>query len=104
MNKKIQPLHDRVLIREHKDDKETKTKSGIIIPVAAQEDKGSKKGEVVAVGAGKHETGRDGGKSVLVPLSVKVGDVVLFQWGDQIKIDGEEFFIVRESEILAIIK
>lgn len=102
MNKKIQlaiqPLHDRVLIREHKDDKETKTKSGIIIPVAAQEDKGSKKGEVLAIGDGKYIDGK------LVPLSVKVSDIVLFQWGDQIKIDSEEYFIVRESEILAVLK
>ncbi len=96
--KKVRPLADRVLIQEDTDSKEKKTSSGIIIPVTVNEDKGSKRGKVVAVGAGRLEEGK------VVPLSVKVGETVLFQWGDKIKVDDEEFYLVRESEVLAIIK
>ncbi len=95
---KLQPLADRVLIKEDTDSKERKTSSGIIIPVTANEDKGSKKGEVVAVGPGRMEEGK------LIPVSVKVGSEVLFQWGDKIKVGEDEYYIVRESEILAVIK
>ncbi|MDO8430568.1 MAG: co-chaperone GroES [Candidatus Taylorbacteria bacterium] len=95
---KIIPLADRILIKENIKTKENKTASGIIIPITVSEDKGSKKGEVVAVGGGRYEDG------VLIPISVKVGDEVLFQWGDKVTIDDEEFYIVKESEILAIIK
>ncbi|MBU6426897.1 co-chaperone GroES [Patescibacteria group bacterium] len=95
---KLQPLSDRVLIKEDTESKERKTSTGIIIPVTANEDKGSKKGEVVAVGPGKVEDGK------LTPVSVKVGSEVLFQWGDKIKVGEEEYYIVRESEILAIIR
>jgi chaperonin GroES len=98
ISKKVRPLMDRVLIEEDTDSKEKKTSSGIIIPVTVNEDKGSKKGKIVAAGAGRVEDGK------MIPLSVKVGDTVLFQWGDKIKIGDEEYFIVRESEILAIIK
>lgn len=93
----IKPLADRVLIKESLKAK-NETKSGIIIPDTVDEDKGAHKGEVVAVGAGKYDDG------VLVPISVKVGDEVLFQWGDKIKVDGVEYFMVSESNILAIIK
>lgn len=98
ISKKIKPLHDRVLIREDAENKEKKTSSGIIIPITVDDDKGSKRGEVVAVGAGRMEDGK------LVPISVKAGDEVLFQWGDKIKVGDEEYYIVKESEILAIIK
>lgn len=98
ITKKIKPLQDRVLIKEDTESKEKKTASGIIIPVTVNEDKGGKRGEVVAIGTGHHEDGK------LIPISVKVGDEVLFQWGDKIKIDDEEYYIVKESEILAIIK
>ncbi len=98
VSKKIRPLHDRVLIREHDDSKEKKTSSGIIIPIGAGEDKGGKSGEVVAVGPGKIEEGK------IVPISVKVGDRVMFQWGDKIVVEGEEYYMVRESEVMAIIK
>jgi chaperonin GroES len=98
ISKKIKPLHDRVLIREDTENKEKKTSSGIIIPITVDDDKGSKRGEVVAVGAGRMEDGK------LVPISVKAGDEVLFQWGDKIKVGDEEYYIVKESEILAIIK
>ncbi len=95
---KIKPLQDRVLIKEDTNSKEKKTSSGIIIPMTVTEDKGGKRGEVIAVGAGRQEDG------VTVPVSVKPGDKVLFQWGDLISVDGEEYYIVKESEILAIIK
>jgi chaperonin GroES len=98
ISKKIRPMSDRVLIKESVDDKEKKTASGIIIPVGANEDKNGKRGEVIAVGPGRIEEGKT------VAISVKVGDKVLFQWGDKITIEGEDYYIVRESEILAIIK
>ena len=94
---KVKPLGDRVLVRELKNTGE-KSFSGIIIPETVSEDRGSKKGEVVAVGAGKFDDG------VLVPMSVKVGDKVLFQWGDKLTVDGVEYEMVAESGILAIIK
>jgi chaperonin GroES len=94
---KIQPLHDRVIIKEDTESKEQTTASGIIIPVSAQEDKGSKRGKVVAVGNGRLEDGK------LVPLTVSTGDKVLFQWGDKVRVDNEDYYIVRESEILAVI-
>ena len=97
ISKKIKPLQDRVLIQEDTDSKEKKTSFGLIIPVTVNDDKGSKKGVVVAVGTGHREDGK------LVPISVKKGDKILFQWGDKIKVGEGEYYIVRESEILAII-
>ncbi len=98
ISKKIKPLGDRVIIREDKEGKEKKTSSGIIIPVTVSEDKGSKSGEVVAIGPGRIEDGKR------LEMSTKIGDSVLFQWGEKVSIDGEDYYIVRESEILAIIK
>lgn len=95
---KVKPLADRVIIKEDTESKEHTTASGIIIPISAQEDKGSKRGKIIAVGNGRYEEGK------LIPLSVKVGDSVLFQWGDKIQVDSTDYFIVRESEILAVIK
>ncbi len=93
---KVRPLSDRVLIKELKEDGvETKTKSGIIIPVAVHEDRGAKKGEVMAVGPGRFEEGKR------IPVSVEVGDIVLFTWGDKIIIDGEEYYIIHEPEVIA---
>ncbi len=94
---KVKPLGDRVLVRELKTAGE-KSISGIIIPETVSEDRGAKKGEVVAVGPGKHEDGK------VIPMSVRVGDKVLFQWGDKLTIDGEEYEMISESGILAIIK
>jgi len=94
---KVQPLGDRVLVRELKKGGE-KTVSGIIIPESASDDRGAKKGEVVAVGPGKFDDGVRG------PMDVKVGDKVLYQWGDKLTIDGEEYEMVAESGILAVIK
>ncbi len=93
----IIPLGERILIKEE-DNKESKTAAGIIIPMTVSDDKGGKSGVVVAVGPGVYQEGK------LVPLSVKKGDTVLFQWADKIKIDGEEYYIVKESEVLAIVK
>jgi chaperonin GroES len=96
---KIRPLADRILIKEEAATEEKKTASGFIIPVSAQNDKeGSKRGVVVAVGPGRTEDGR------VIAVGVKAGDTVLFQWGDKVKAADEEFYLVRESEILAIIK
>jgi len=92
----IIPLGERVLIKEE-NNKESKTAAGIIIPITVSDDKGSKSGVVVAVGGGIYQDGK------LIPLSVKKGDTVLFQWADKIKVEGKEYFIVKESEILAII-
>lgn len=97
-NFKVRPLADRVLIKEDIESKEQKTASGIIIPVSAQEEKAGRRGVVIATGEGRVEEGK------VIPLTVKTGDKVLFQWGDKIQVDNEEYFIVRESEILAIIK
>ena len=93
------PLGDRVLVKPEETTDE-KSPSGIIIPDTARKEK-PERGEVVAVGAGKRS---DDGK--VVPLSVKVGDTVMFsKYGfDEVKIGDEEFYIVSESSILAILK
>lgn len=97
----IQPLGDRVLLKELSEkEKETTTASGIIIPeTVSKETKGAKKAKVVAVGPGAWD--EDGEKRI--PLSVKKGDVVLFSWGEELEVDGEEYHVVAESNILAII-
>src|SRR6202161_3068685 len=89
----ITPLHDRVLVRRL-EEKET-VKGGIIIPDTAKEK--PQEGEVIAVGAGRIEKGQR------VPLDVKAGDRILFgkYSGNEIKIDDEEFLILKEDEILA---
>jgi chaperonin GroES len=89
----ITPLHDRVVVRRL-EEKET-AKGGIIIPDAAKEK--PQEGEVMAVGAGKIEKGRR------IPLDVRVGDRILFgkYTGSDIKIDDQEYLILREEEILA---
>ncbi len=94
----ISPLGDRVLIKEVKEkESQGRTDSGIYLPETAKEDRGAKKGEVVAVGSGRYEDGK------LIPPTVKVGDRVLFQWGDSFSYKGEDYVVVRESEIIAII-
>ena len=94
---KFRPLHDRVVVRRVEED--TKTKGGIIIPETAQEK--AMQGEVVAVGAGARD---DAGK--LVALDVKAGDHVLFgKWsGTEVKIDGEELLIMKESDIMGVLE
>jgi len=95
---KIQPLHDRVIVKRIEE--EEKTKGGIIIPDTAKEK--PMEGIVVAVGSGKAEG--EGEKKI--PLEVKKGDRVLFSKyaGTEITIDGEEHLIMKEEDIIAIIK
>ena len=94
---KFRPLHDRVVIRRV--DEEEKTAGGIIIPDTAKEK--PMQGEVLAVGAGAR--GEDG---KIQPLDVKAGDRVLFgKWsGTEVKIDGAELLIMKESDIMGIIE
>ena len=93
---KFRPLHDRVLIKVL--DSEEKTSGGIIIPDTAKEK--PQEGEVVAVGPGvKNENGK------VSPMDVKIGDIVLFgKWsGTEVKMNGEEYLIMKESDIMGII-
>ena len=92
----FKPLHDRVLVRRVGSDE--KTAGGIIIPDTVQEK--PMEGRIVAVGAGARD---ESGK--LQPLDVKVGDSVLFgKWsGTEVKIDGEELVIMKESDIMGVI-
>jgi len=94
---KFRPLHDRVVVRRIEED--TKTAGGIIIPDTAKEK--PMHGEVIAAGPGaRDESGR------IVPLDVKRGDRVLFgKWsGTEVKIDGEDLLIMKESDILGVIE
>jgi len=93
---KFRPLHDRVLLKRV--DQEEKTSGGIIIPDTAQEK--PMEGEVVSTGPGAR--GEDG---TLHPLDVKAGDRVLFgKWsGTEVKIDGQEYLIMKESDIMGVI-
>jgi chaperonin GroES len=93
---KFRPLHDRVVVKRV--DAEEKSKGGIIIPDTAKEK--PQEGEVVAVGPG----GRDeNGK--LIPMDLKAGDRVLFgKWsGTEVKLDGEELLIMKESDVMGVI-
>ena len=94
---KFRPLHDRVLVRRV--EAEEKTAGGIIIPDTAKEK--PQEGEVLAVGAGtRDETGK------LVELDVKAGDRILFgKWsGTEVKIDGEDLLIMKESDVMGVIE
>ena len=94
---KFRPLHDRVVVRRIEQD--TKTRGGIIIPDTAQEK--PQEGEIVAAGPGaRNEQGQ------LVPLDVKPGDRILFgKWsGTEVKIDGEELLIMKESDIMGVVE
>lgn len=93
----LTPLGDRIVVKAIKAEDGKKTESGIYIPDSVKEDKGTKRGKVVAVGPGKHDDGK------LIPMSIKVGDSILFQWGEEVSYNGEEYFVVREAEVLAII-
>ena len=91
---KLEPLADRLVVKPI--EREEVTKSGIVLPDTAKER--PQEGEVIAVGSGrKSEDGK------LIPMDVKVGDVVIYAkyGGTEIKIDGEELIILRESDILA---
>ena len=94
---KFRPLHDRVVIRRAEGD--NKSKGGIIIPDTAKEK--PQEGEVIAVGPGSRD---ESGK--LIPLDVKAGDTVLFgKWsGSEVKIDGEDLLIMKETDIMGIVE
>ncbi|MBU0481010.1 MAG: co-chaperone GroES [Proteobacteria bacterium] len=94
---KIRPLNDRILVKRLEE--VTKTSGGIIIPDSAKEKPAE--GEVKAVGAGKLND-----KGVRVPVDLKVGDRVLFSkyGGTDVKLDGEDYLIMREDDILGVIK
>ena len=94
---KFRPLHDRVVVRRIEQDE--KTSGGIIIPDTAKEK--PMEGEIIAAGPGaRNENGQ------LVPLDVKVGDRVLFgKWsGTEVKLDGEELMIMKESDIMGVLE
>jgi chaperonin GroES len=93
---KFRPLHDRVVVKRIEG--EEKTKGGIIIPDTAKEK--PQEGEIIAVGSGARD---ENGK--LVPLDVKKGDRVLFgKWsGTEVKIDGQELLIMKESDIMGVV-
>ena len=94
---KFRPLHDRVVVRRIEEDE--RTKGGIIIPDTAKEK--PQQGEVIAVGPGARDE-----KGVIQPLDVKAGDRVLFgKWsGTEVKIDGEELLIMKESDIMGVLE
>jgi chaperonin GroES len=94
---KFRPLHDRVVVRRIEEDE--RTRGGIIIPDTAKEK--PQQGEIVAVGPGARDE-----KGTLVPLDVKPGERVLFgKWsGTEVKIDGEELLIMKESDILGVLE
>jgi len=94
---KYKPLGDRLLLKVKK--AEEKTKSGIVLPDSAKEK--PQEGQVVATGSGIRDK-----KGELIPLEVKTGDDVLYSKysGTEVKIDGEEYLIIKESDILAIIE
>jgi chaperonin GroES len=93
---KFRPLHDRVVVRRI--EAEEKTAGGIIIPDTVKEK--PQQGEVIAVGpGGRDETGK------LIPIDLKVGDRVLFgKWsGTEVKLDGDELLIMKESDIMGVV-
>jgi chaperonin GroES len=94
---KFRPLHDRVVVRGIEG--EAKTAGGIIIPDTAKEK--PQQGEIVAVGpGGRDESGK------LIPIDLKVGDRILFgKWsGTEVKIDGEDLLIMKESDVMGVIE
>ena len=94
---KFRPLHDRVVVKRVEE--ETKTKGGLIIPDTAKEK--PMQGEVLAVGPGARND-----KGDLIPLGVEVGDRVLFgKWsGTEVKLDGDELLIMKESDIMGVLE
>lgn len=97
---KIKPLGDRVLVEPLEPGEGKKTASGIIIPETVSKER-SEQGKVIAVGPGRMtEEGK------LIPLAVKKGDKILFsKYGpDEVKVDGKEYFIISEANILAVIE
>lgn len=97
---KIMPLGDRVLVRPIDENEGEKTASGIYIPESAKKEGKFKKGEVVAIGDGWYQDGD------LIPLRVHVGDVVFYPTyvGEEFEMDEKEYVLIKEDNILAIIK
>jgi chaperonin GroES len=96
----LRPLSDKVLIRPLGDEElGTTSPSGIIIPETVDREK-TDRGEVVAAGPGRWD--EDGEKRI--PMSVEVGDKVIFQWGDKVEYQGTEYYLVSESNISAVIE
>jgi chaperonin GroES len=97
---KIIPLGDRVLVKPMSPEDAKKTKSGIIIPETVDRER-PEQGKVIAVGEGRTN---DDGK--IIPMKVKVGDIVIFsKYGpDEVKVEGDEYFMLKEENILAVIK
>ena len=98
MNPKIEPLHDKVVIKPL--DEEEVTASGIVLPETIDKEK-PMQGEVIAVGPGKRLESGD-----IAPMSVKVGDTVLFTKyaPDEVEIDDEEYLVVEEDKILGVVR
>jgi chaperonin GroES len=97
MTMKFRPLHDRVVVKRI--EAEEKSAGGIIIPDTAKEK--PQQGEVIAVGpGGRDETGK------LIPIDLRVGDRVLFgKWsGTEVKLDGEEYLIMKESDVMGVLE
>jgi chaperonin GroES len=97
ISKKIKPLGDRLIVRRL--DAEEKTKSGIIIPESAKEK--PLQAEVLAVGPGRWNEDGD----ARIAMEIKVGDIVMFKkWGaDEVKIEGEEFLVLKEEDLIAVL-
>ena len=94
---KFRPLHDRIVVKRI--DADEKTAGGIIIPDTAKEK--PSQGEIIAVGpGGRDETGK------LIPMDLKKGDIILFgKWsGTEVKIDGEDLLIMKESDVLGVLE
>ncbi|HQZ39005.1 MAG: co-chaperone GroES [Acidobacteria bacterium] len=94
----LRPLHDRILVQRTEEEEEQKV-GGIIIPDSAKEK--PQQGKVIAVGAGKAD--KDGKR---IPLDVKQGDTILFgkYSGQEVKVDGDDYLIMREDEVLAVVE
>lgn len=93
---KLKPLGDHVVVEPA--ESEAKTKSGIVLPDTAKEE--PQEGKVIAIGSGKLVDGKQ------VPLEVKVGDKIIYRkYGpDKVKVEGKEYYILSESDILAVVK
>lgn len=94
----LSPLGDRIVVKPSEKEGEKKLASGIIIPETVDKEKPAQ-GTVVAVGQGKYDDGK------LIPMQVKVGDLVLFsKYGyDEVKIEGQEYYILSEGQVLGIV-
>ena len=93
----LSPTSDRLFLKPLEEKSESQTASGIYLPDTAKA-AGVKKGTVVAAGPGKWSDG------TFHPISVSIGDTVLYQWGEKVTVKGTEYVVVRDSEIVAVVK